>query len=457
METRVLRGLGALWEAAEEVAGGKQVSARRAACQAMAGSVLRWMRAAKRHFQPQVQSVADRLKSQRGVVAAWDTWVRRTLAAGPRRLGALRDARLALRVVGRAAKAAGLGGEGARVDLRQRVRCVWLRRRAEIEAENEPPARRMARLAGSEVDAERALAGIGLATEFWVSAQRWRGGWGARVANGGVRRGRLELLWAECCRVADMLVRRGDGAGAEAVPAARGATAGDYPEMAEQLRRWEARRCGVMAWRDVLETRARLLRDFQAWAMSHGVFAARRAGATVQGRVAPGMDEGAWRAGVWEVASPEAQDPCCAGCARCRRWSAVERSGRVRRPGEWLLPASKRGVVRQRRAARRQAVSVEEAAAARAAVEAEKGEAAQARFVERCRASWLVDSGYGRRRRGLRTASRMEHAYAQVDRGGHTAEQMVGWQTRRLAKGLPVGAARPGQGRGRKRGRPVGV
>ena len=457
LETRVLRGLGALWEAAEEAAGGKQVSARRAACQAMAGSVLRWMRAAKRHFQPQVQSVADRLKSQRGVVAAWDTWVRRTLAAGPRRLGALRDARLALRVVGRAAKAAGLGGEGARVDLRQRVRCVWLRRRAEIEAENEPPARRMARLAGSEVDAERALAGIGLATEFWVSAQRWRGGWGARVVNGGVRRGRLELLWAECCRVADMLVRRGDGAGAEAVPAARGATAGDYPEMAEQLRRWEARRCGVMAWRDVLETRARLLRDFQAWAMSHGVFAARRAGATVQGRVAPGMDEGAWRAGVWEVASPEAQDPCCAGCARCRRWSAVERSGRVRRPGEWLLPASKRGVVRQRRAARRQAVSVEEAAAARAAVEAEKGEAAQARFVERCRASWLVDSGYGRRRRGLRTASRMEHAYAQVDRGGHTAEQLVGWQTRRLAKGLPVGAARPGQGRGRKRGRPVGV
>ena len=88
---------------------------------------------------------------------------------------------------------------------------------------------------------------------------------------------------------------------------------------------------------------------------------------------------------------------------------------------------------------------------------AEKGEAAQARFVERCRASWLVDSGYGRRRRGLRTASRMEHAYAQVDRGGYTAEQLVGWQTRRLAKGLPVGTARPGQGRGRKRGRPVGV
>ena len=124
---------------------------------------------------------------------------------------------------------------------------------------------------------------------------------------------------------------------------------------------------------------------------------------------------------------------------------------------EWLLPTSKRGVVRQRRAARRLAISVEEAAAARAAVGAEKGEAAQARFVERCRASWLADSGYGRRRRGLRTASRMEHAYAQVDRGGYTAEQLVGWQTRRLAKGLPVGTARPGQGRGRKRGRPVGV
>ena len=73
--------------------------------------------------------------------------------------------------------------------------------------------------------------------------------------------------------LADMLVRRGDGARAEAVPATRGAAAADYPEMAEQLRRWEARRCGVATWRDVLETRARLLRDFQTWAMSHGVFA----------------------------------------------------------------------------------------------------------------------------------------------------------------------------------------
>ena len=38
-----------------------------------------------------------------------------------------------------------------------------------------------------------------------------------------------------------------------------------------------------------------------------------------------------------------------------------------------------------------------------------------------------------------------------------TAEQLVGWQTRRMAKGLPVGAARSGQGRGRKRGRSAGM
>ena len=38
-----------------------------------------------------------------------------------------------------------------------------------------------------------------------------------------------------------------------------------------------------------------------------------------------------------------------------------------------------------------------------------------------------------------------------------TAEQLVGWQTRRMAKGLPVGATRSGQGRGRKRGRSAGM
>jgi hypothetical protein len=120
LETRILRGFGSLWEEAAE--GAAAVARRRPACQAMAGAVLRWMRAARKQFQPQVQSIADLLKAQRGVVVAWDMWVRRTLAAGPRRLGALRDARLALRVVSRAARAAGLGGEGVRVDLQQRVR-----------------------------------------------------------------------------------------------------------------------------------------------------------------------------------------------------------------------------------------------------------------------------------------------------------------------------------------------
>ena len=136
----------------------------------------------------------DRLKSQRRVVGEWDTWVRRTMAAGPRRLGALRDARLALRVVSRAAQMAGLGGEGVKVDLRQRVRVVWLRRRAEIEAETEPPARRQMRLAGSAVPSERALAQVGLAAEFWLTAQRWRGGWGARFLEDGRSRGRAAFL-----------------------------------------------------------------------------------------------------------------------------------------------------------------------------------------------------------------------------------------------------------------------
>ena len=52
------------------------------------------------------------------------------------------------------------------MDLQQRVRVVWMRRRAEIEAVNEPPARRAARLAGSAVATERSLAVVGLATEF---------------------------------------------------------------------------------------------------------------------------------------------------------------------------------------------------------------------------------------------------------------------------------------------------
>jgi hypothetical protein len=84
-------------------------------------------------------------------------------------------------------------------------------------------------------------------------------------------------------------------------------------------------------------------------------------------------------------------------------------------------------------------------------VAAEKGAAAQARFVEKCRVKWRADPGYARRRRGLRTAPKMEHTYAQVDRGGIAAEQLVGWQTRRLARGQPIGATTSGAaGRGRR-------
>ena len=454
LETRILRGFGSLWEEAAE--GAAAVARRRPACQAMAEAVLRWMRAARKQFQPQVQSIADLLKAQRGVVVAWDAWARRTLAAGPRRLGALRDARLALRVVSRAARAVGLGGEGARVDLQQRVRVVWMRRRAEIEAANEPPARRAARLVGSTVATkkEKSLAVVGLATEFWLTARRWRG---ARLASDGCRKGRVRVLWQECCRVAEMLTRRGDGALAAAIPAGRDPEAALFPEMVVQLRRWEGRRCATSAWCGVVAARAQATRDFREWAAGHGTFVARQAAATVRKRTAPGMREGAWRMGVWEVACPEDQDPCCAGCSRCRGWRAFERANRVYRPGVWLLPDSRRGVLRQRRAARKQTSSTDAAEAAGAAVVAEKGVAAQARFVEKCRAAWEADPGYLRRRRGLPTARRLEHTYAQVDRGGMPAEQLVRWQAQRRARGQPIGAVAQGAvGRKRRRVWPTG-
>ena len=132
--------------------------------------------------------------------------------------------------------------------------------------------------------------------------------------------------------MAEMLVRRGDGALAGSVPAARGAGEAGYPGLMEQLWRWKVRRCGLQAWQGVLEVRAQLLQDFQGWAETHGRRAGVR-GATVRDRVAPGMEEGAWQAGAWEVARPEAQEPGCAGCARCRRWGALERAQRVLRPG----------------------------------------------------------------------------------------------------------------------------
>ena len=118
-----------------------------------------------------------------------------------------------------------------------------------------------------------------------------------------------------------------------------------------------------------------------------------------------------------------------------------------------MLPAPQRAVMRQRRAARRQQASEEEAKAARAAVLAEKAVAAQAVFVERCRAGWRRDPEYGKRRRGLPTPSGMEHTYAQVDRCGYAAEQLVRWQERRMARGLAVvEAARPPRGRKRRLG-----
>ena len=161
--------------------------------------------------------------------------------------------------------------------------------------------------------------------------------------------------------------------------------------------------------------------------------------------------------GVWEVACPEDQDPCCAGCSRCRGWRAFERANRVYRPGVWLLPDSRRGVLRQRRAARKQTSSTDAAEAARAAVVAEKGVAAQTRFVEKCRAAWEADPGYLRRRRGLPTARRLEHTYAQVDRGGMPAEQLVRWQAQRRARGQPIGAVAQGAvGRKRRRVWPTG-
>ena len=88
---------------------------------------------------------------------------------------------------------------------------------------------------------------------------------------------------------------------------------------------------------------------------------------------------------------------------------------------------------------------------------AEKGGAAQARFVEKCRAAWEADPGYLRRRRGLPTARRLEHTYAQVDRGGMPAEQLVRWQAQRRARGQPIGAVAQGAvGRKRRRVWPTG-
>ena len=447
----LLRGLGMLWDAPDKV---KNVREARRACKAAALAVLAWMRKASKLFTPQAEAIIQQFKAQRGVADVWAVWQRRTRAAGPRRLGALREARAAMTIVARAAARSGLCGGPGELALGARVARHWRRRRWEIEAAILTPLQ--LQLLAAQGDEElRPLQNVGLAAHFVVAAWRWRADAQRTACRDRILR---EQLWEECKAASRALLRRGDGGDlARVVPTS---TTARYEEVRYQhiraaIEAYTSRRCGVAGWRAALEAFEQTRSDFFEWAQQHGDYVSRATEARLEasGRVREGMAEGRWVSGVWVVAEPEFAAPWCAGCPRCRAHYLRARADRVPRNAEVVLSGARRRDVAARRVQRRRVAAGERGRVARvwqeqeAAVVERRGVAAELVWVQRQRVRWAEDKAFRKWQQGVRPrrcsvrSSRAETRFLFVARWGYDVRELAAWRARRRRKGLGTGGA----------------
>ena len=478
---RILRALGMLWEGAHM----EDRKAAKAALEEMATTVLAWMREAEKKCAPQTRAIAERLRAQRGVEGVWRLWRRRTRAAGPARLGRLREVRAAMRIVGEIAAGTGrLGGRGER-SLGARLSRFWRSRRLEVELQFQSPWR--ARLEAAELEAgaeggtgteegrSRWQGVVGLATRFRWAAVRY--GRQSKVREEALAR----VVWAECVEACRGIM---DEAEREEVKDLLPVEAGvrweedRFKEVADKCRRWAARRCGVGRWEGPVEAHGEVRESFFQWAVGQGTFQARRLSVRKEGGgEVEGSGEGRWVAGRWVVAEPEFQEPRCAGCCRCRAQYMVEAAVSVGVGGEGGLfgkkriGASKRREVRKEEEKRRRLEEEErkaEVAGMRrrlvvlghvrgeevggeceenseeevveevgAREGREEGGGAELVWVMKERRRWARHEGFQRWRKGVRQrrstpASELQSAiYRQVDKLGYRAQDLERWRARK--------------------------
>ena len=447
----LLRGLGMLWDAPDKVRDSKEA---KRVCKAAALAVLAWMRKASKVFTPQVDAIAQQFKAQRGVADVWAVWQRRTRAAGPRRLGALREARAAMSIVARAAARSGLCGGPGELALGARVARHWRRRRWEIEATIPTPLQMQ--LSAAQGDEElRSFRNVGLAAHFVVAAWRWRADAQRTAVRDRIVR---EQIWEECKAAGRALLRRGDGGDlSSTVPTAVTARYEEarYRHIRTAIEIYTNRRCGIEGWRTALAAFEQTRSDFFVWAQQQGDYVSRAAEARFEasGRVRDGMAEGRWVGGEWVVAEPEFFAPWCAGCPRCRAHYLRERASRVPRNAEVVLSGARRRAVAAQRVQRRRVAAGARARTAgawqeqEAALAQRQGAAAELAWVQRQRVKWAEDATFRAWRQGVRPrrrsvrSGRAETKFLFVVRWGYDVRELATWRARRRRRGLGTGGA----------------